>query len=269
VTALKEVISPEINSKLGVAIPTINSAAYIDLILGYYAAVGLPVTVFVDRKTTDRTLSICKSLAKHVAEIMNPTWRVEYALPDISQRLGTPWILRLDDDELPSLQMLKFVAQVIRENSADVVGFPRYQCDVSRTGDMFFHRLHDPFNIHRQWRLYRPDRIRYVSDLHTPGFVWGDGVVSIAAPANAAMIHLDWAVHSFAERAKKLERYDADTPGMGSKFRHYYLADERLDYRAGFAPLAAPEFADVGHQLAARFPKATISPEAVSRTTSI
>lgn len=89
---MEKVISFEINSKLGVAIPTINSAAYIDIILGYYAAIGLPVTVFVDRKTTDHTLSICKSLAKHVVDIVNPTWRVEYALPDISQHLGTPWI---------------------------------------------------------------------------------------------------------------------------------------------------------------------------------
>jgi hypothetical protein len=264
---LEKVISSEINSKLGVAIPTINSAAYIDIILGYYAAISLPVTVFVDRKTTDHTLSICKSLAKHVVDIVKPTWRVEYALPDISQHLGTPWILRLDDDELPSLHVLEFVAQVIRENTADVVGFPRYQCSVSRAGNMLFHRLHDPFNEHRQWRLYRPDRMKYVSNIHTPGLVWDENAVNVAAPAKAAMIHLDWTVHSFAERAKKLERYDADTPGMGSKYRHYYLADERPDYHAGFAPLDVPEFADIGYQLAARFPEAAISSEAIAADT--
>jgi hypothetical protein len=261
---LEKVNSSEINSRLGVAIPTINSAAYIDIILGYYAAIDLPATVFVDRTTTDHTLSICKSLAKHVIDIVNPTWRIEYAIPNISQHLGTPWVLRLDDDELPSLPMLEFVAQVIRENTADVVGFPRYQCGVNRSGVMLFHRMQDPFNDHRQWRLFRPHRVKYTSEIHTPGFFRDGDVVSIAAPADAAMIHLDWVVYPFAYRAKKVERYDAEAPGMGSILRHHFLADEQPDFSAGFAPLELPGFADIGYQLAARFPETAVSPEAVA-----
>jgi len=43
------------NGIIKIIIPTINSAHYIDLILSYYRQIDIPVTVFVDSKTTDET----------------------------------------------------------------------------------------------------------------------------------------------------------------------------------------------------------------------
>src|SRR5664279_598339 len=41
-----------------IIMPTINSARYIDIILSYYRDMNIPVTVFVDSKTTDETAAI-------------------------------------------------------------------------------------------------------------------------------------------------------------------------------------------------------------------
>ena len=39
--------------KLQVVVPTIDSAAYIDIVLSYYRSIGIPVKVIVDAKTRD------------------------------------------------------------------------------------------------------------------------------------------------------------------------------------------------------------------------
>ena len=75
----------------------------------------------------------------------------------------------MDDEELPSLSMLQFIASVIKDDEINVCGFPRLQCVTSLSGSLLATTHHSPED-HRQWRLYRPLKAKYIEAGHTPGF---------------------------------------------------------------------------------------------------
>jgi hypothetical protein len=234
-----------------IIIPTLNSANYIALVLSYYREIGMPVTVFVDSKTSDNTALIAACHAHEVVPFVNPATRVGEMIEGISRHCGTRWVLRMDDDELPSIRMLEFVRYVISQDECKVVGFDRYQTVFNSNGDPFCSIKHDPIT-HRQWRLYQPDEVTFHGRGHTPGFDFTEAQ-RLVAPSTAFMIHLDWVVHSREERLKKLARYDAHTAGHGMPFRNYYLADESPDFHTDLQTLPGPEFRRVGKHMVDRF----------------
>lgn len=61
-------------------------------------------------------------------------------------------------------------------------------------------------DMDRQWRLFRPDRVRLRDDVHTPGF---DSTARTRAPADAFILHFDWILRSPARRREKAARYEA------------------------------------------------------------
>lgn len=233
---------------LTVIVPTINSARYIDIILDYYRdELDIPVTLFIDSKTVDETPQLAAERAANVIPIQNRATRVGEIIEAMSMACTTPWILRIDDDELPSRAMIEFVARAIRSDHADVYGFSRNQCLVSPGCGL----LHDPKSTHIQWRLYRKDRMKYISAGHTPGFQM-HGLRTLEAPTDARMIHLDWALHSYDERRNKIARYDSHTANHGSIWRHYYLYEDYPDTR--FQALHVPEFDETCRRISQRFP---------------
>lgn len=241
------------NDDLTIAIPTINSERYLDIILGFYQDHGFPVTVFVHDRSEDNTLAVAQCSTATVVPISNPLHFVaEGLIEQMSEHCRTKWMLRIDDDELPTLAMMEFVQKAISDESVVAYGFARHQCAVSRSG-----RLLDCSEVspeeHRQWRLYQPARMTYVHGLHTPGFVLDGSQKSGRAPAAARMIHLDWAVHTYDERRRKMERYDAHTPNAGTRWRSYYLYEEQASYGESFAELRSPEFNKACAEISRRF----------------
>ena len=108
---------------------------------------------------------------------------------------------------------------------------------------------------HRQWRLYQPARVEFTRGLHTPGIVWDEQAQAVTAPLEASLIHLDWAVHSYDDRRRKMERYDAHTANAGTKWRSYYLYEEEPFVPATFSELAWPEFRQTAFGISQRFPE--------------
>jgi glycosyltransferase involved in cell wall biosynthesis len=247
----------EVIPELTVAIPTINSIRYLDIILKFYRDRGIPAVVFVDDRSSHATFETARRWGSEAVWIRNGgTFIAEGMVEGLSRHCRTKWVLRIDDDELPTRAMMSFVRDVIADGGNAVWGFPRHQCAVSQSG-----RLLVAPNIsslgHRQWRLYQPDRVKFISGLHTPGFQWHDE--SGEAPVQAALIHLDWAVHTYDERRDKVERYDAHTPNQGTRWRSFYLYEEQPGGSA-FNELGLPEFHEIGLQIAARFPKLCLEP---------
>ena len=255
--------SPE--SDLSIVVPTINSSGYIDLVLAFYRRHHIPVTVLVDDRSTDETFAIARRLVPGTRLIRNPGNVVEDLLPRIAEAFDTKWILRLDDDELPTLAMMQFVREAIRHGETALYGFPRHQCAISTSG-VLLHATR-PFPIlHWQWRLFQPARVTFQNSLHTSGLNL-DGMQK-PAPETAGMIHLDWAFHSYAERRRKVEFYDEHTPGGGTQWRAFYLYEEAVAPEQNFAELPLPEFAQVSAEAVQRFPDLCVGLEALAAKAS-
>jgi len=240
---------------LTIVIATVNSARYIDIILRYYRVNGIAVTLFVDDRSVDDSFAKARDLLSDAISTSNLGGCIaEGLLEEMSRACRTKWLLRIDDDELPSLAMMAFVQDAVRSDSPDVYAFPREQCAVSRKGALLRDDEVSPLD-HRQWRLYQPARIAYTRGLHTPGIVWDEHARAVTAPLEASLIHLDWAVHSYEERRRKMERYDAHTANAGTKWRSYYLYEEGPFSPAAFSELPWPEFRQASLEISQRFPE--------------
>lgn len=231
----------ELGNELTIVIPTINSARYLDIILSFYRDHGFVVTVFVDSRTADDTVALAKRFTETVV-ISTPAAFAEELIRPMSYLCKTPWILRLDDDELPTLAMMEFVRQCVQRADSPVHGFQRHQCAVSRDGRLLSHAEVSPYN-HRQWRLFQPDQVKFAPELHTPGFEW-EGMGGDGGPPEISMIHLDWALHTYEERRRKVDRYEAfNAEGRGAPQSYaYYLYEDQSWPNDRFRELAFPEF---------------------------
>lgn len=243
----------ENRTKLKIIVPTWNSARYIDIILSYYRDNAIDVVVYVDTKSTDGTRGIAQEFFE-VADMANESHVIETVIDVISRDADAEWILRIDDDELPTLAMMTFVMSAVTAEDADevdVFAFPRHQCLVSKDGQLFAHAGHSATADHLQWRLYRPDRVRYAPNLHTPGFSF-ERSRSRIAPDDACMVHLDWVVHDYGERKAKLARYANILPDRSARDLPYYLFEDAPLKSDDLVALDFPEFAEVARRLSAR-----------------
>lgn len=240
----------EISNDLTIVVLTINSEQSIDIILEFYREHGISITLFVDDRSVDRTFVTAKRFPINVVSISNPgTFVAEGLIEEMSRACRTKWMLRIDDDELPTLAMMEFVRETVQSQEVDACGFLRQQCAVSRSGKLLRDPDCSPFD-HRQWRLYQPAKVGFVGGVHTPGIAWDKGMT---APAEASLIHLDWALHTYEERRQKVERYDAHTPNAGTKWRSFYLYEEEPSARRRFAELPSPEFDETCRKISKRF----------------
>ena len=146
----------------------------------------------------------------------------------------------------------------------NVCGFPRLQCVTSLSGSLLATTHHSPED-HRQWRLYRPLKAKYIEAGHTPGFEvpqYG----SLRAPGPASIIYLDWCLHSYTSRLSKIERYDAHTPNHGFLFRSYYLYEEDQAQTAGhLKAICRSEFYEIAKRISERFPGNCIVEKIISK----
>lgn len=244
----------EPGGNLSIVVPTLNSESYIDIILQYYSDHGIDIQVFVDDKSTDSTAAVVDRMG-FPTHTFGGVRVIEEAIQLIAARAGTEWVLRIDDDELPSLAMIERV-RMLTANTADgpdVYNFARWQCAVNARGELIRNHAHSPL-YHQQWRLFRAAKVRYTSDIHTPGIIPGDAPLAVHNPVACAMIHLDWAVHSRDSRVEKIARYDAVKEGAGSSSRNYYLIEDDPIAQLYFEPFPAPEFAATARRIRDRFP---------------
>ena len=157
----------------------------------------------------------------------------------------------MDDDEVPTPAMMTLLKDLIpRLDPHHLVGFRRFQCTV-RNGRFAASQKHS-LEEHRQWRLFQPTLASFTERGHTPGFETPEQF-RVPAPDEASMIHFDWVVHSLEERQRKILRYDAHTPGHGSDWRAYYLADTLESFEADLVDLPVPELKNLASRLQDRF----------------
>lgn len=191
-------------------VPTVDSEPWIRSVVDTYNGIGIRPVYAVDSRTRDRTREILAATRQDWIEVSAAAPRVEALLPGILSRVSTPWVLRLDDDELPTPDLLRFCDAAVERSDSAVWGFPRLCLRWNPGRPALDYSTFLAVGIHadmdRQWRLFRPDRVRLRDILHSPGF---DDATRAPAPAGALILHYDWVLRTEARRQEKIAGYEA------------------------------------------------------------
>ena len=201
------------DSRITVVVPTVNSASWLGCLIDHYDELGIPVMFAVDARTSDGTREVITNKGGNFVDVFGEHPRVESLMYDIVAKVKSPWILRLDDDEVPSPALLRFVEKAIDGSTEFTWGFPRVSLryDKGRRELQYsqFLAVGPIGGADRQWRLFSRDGVTLIDCLHTPGFVPNSKRL---APADAMLFHFDWVLRSLGERIKKVRSYEAQDP---------------------------------------------------------
>jgi glycosyltransferase involved in cell wall biosynthesis len=197
-----------------IIIPTRNSSKWLKIIIDHYKSIGLSPLFIADVRSIDNTLQI---LAQEGAEYVTFEPKKEFAEDGMiefgSRAAGTEWVLRLDDDEFPSLALLNWVKNVAVFDKRNCWGIPRR--DVGFVDGAFkysrwptrirFDGLHNPLV-----RMHRVNNVEYIHKVHTSGFKEDETIGY--APNECFFIHVNNVLRSFDERLAKVRQYAALDP---------------------------------------------------------
>ena len=163
----------------------------------------------VDRRTSDGTRHLIRKYGFPFIEVEGDEPRVEALLPSIAAQVAAPWILRLDDDELPTQSLLDFAAAASAGGSEAAYTFNCASLRCNPVTGRLERSYFFAFERDRHLRLYKPKSVTYQSELHTPGLIPS---VEKQAPPDAYLLHFDWVLRSKQAREVKFKRYEKQSP---------------------------------------------------------
>lgn len=240
-----------------IVIVTKNSAAWIGLLLKAYRSLGIEPLVLLDGYSTDNTEREIKRRRIRYQKVYPEFPRVEAIIKEIPKHSQATWVLRLDDDEFPSQGLVQWLNRSLASASAPVLGVPRRWLRLEATGRCEYsnHQILRWLEqrMDTQWRLFRPDQVDYVTEIHSAGFLTPH---SELLPDSAYLVHFDWILRSWEQRAAKLENYESQKPGAGSNFRDLYLWETSDIAAHAFMPMETDEFDRLARRLHRRAPLA-------------
>jgi Glycosyl transferase family 2 len=216
--------SQTFGDQVELVIPTVNSERWLSSFLEFYKANRIRVVYAVDRRTSDGTRDLITKHGFPCIEVEAAEPRVEALLPAIAAQIAAPWILRLDDDELPTPNLLEFAANVAASDSIAAYSFPRanYRCNPAsgRLERSYFFAFGPDAQLFRACRLYKPKSVAHHGELHTPGFF--PSIEKFAAP-DIYILHFDWVLRSHEARQRKFESYERQSPAVARRCKHQSL----------------------------------------------
>jgi hypothetical protein len=205
--------------KLSLCIATKNSAEYIEKLLRIGSSFADEVVVAVDASSNDLTQRICHENADRVFSVESPGY-VERILPWLNEQCRGDWILRLDDDELPSVGLIEILPSLMNDHEMThyylrrrtIVGDERAQWIAQR-----------PWWPDWKLRLFRniPSIVRIPGRLHTGYEVKGASRYLY----RGSIYHYDFVYHDERHRKEKVRQYQIISPEKSGS-HHYSLPDE-------------------------------------------
>jgi hypothetical protein len=232
---------------------TKNSARWFGVILDAYEKAGALPFVMLDDSSDDGTEELLRRRNIEYVRERAEFPRVEALIKRICDHVDSKWIVRLDDDELPSRGFREWMANRAGHLSCKVVGFQRRTIRVAADGTCEYSR--HPLIVSRlgvldaQWRMFRPGEVQYRSDIHTPGFYVPRE--SPIAPHKAYIAHFSWLVRTLGERRRQIDDYDRQTSNAGSFFRDIKVWEDADAAAHQFRPMETDEFDMIAARLAA------------------
>lgn len=216
--------SETFGDQVELVIPTVNSERWLGCFLEFYKANRIRGVYAVDRRTSDGTRGLITKYGFPFIEVEAAEPRIEALLPSIAAQIAAPWILRLDDDELPTPNLLEFAANVAASDSIAAHSFPRanYRCNPAsgRLERSYFFAFGPDAQLFRACRLYKPKSVTYYDELHTSGFF--PLIEKFAAP-DIYILHFDWVLRSRQARQAKFESYERQSAVVARKCKHHCL----------------------------------------------
>jgi len=210
-----------------VIVPVCDADQWIDEICQGYDELGIKPLYIVDARSSDRSLEIIKSRTNRVFTHSGKDPCVESLLYDIYEKLKSLWILRLDDDELPSRNLLAWIKTNLPSIATPSVALPRLWVKRLKNGSICTtdcEKIFGDWGYDHQIRLFQPSSVEPIQSIHTPGF---KSNFYKAPKSNASIYHFDWIVRSYEERKEKLNRYENIQNGAGDKHSFYYLIEDQ------------------------------------------
>lgn len=195
--------APKSKKTLSTCIMTMNAADRIRPLLEYVRPFTDELVVGVDGKTSDHTFELCQDLADELFIIENDALTCNAGMEALVSRCHGDWILRLDDDEFPEPELMRFKAGIL-----DTDKFTHYKLP----------RLHlssvDPLCWINDGYLYPDFQMRLFQNkpelLKFPGAVGHLGI-ECAGPKGRLhtirLIHLNMAINPRYKREEKLRKY--------------------------------------------------------------
>jgi hypothetical protein len=212
-----------------VVIATRNSAPWVLHFLAAYRDLGVEPLYIVDTRSDDATPALLRAAGANVV-LFTPdrdsleAGMIQYA----SEHVAEDWILRIDDDEFPTAELLRWSRQTGCKSAVHSWALSRRE--LIRDGDgiaysrlwSHYHTPARPDFLNAQVRLYRHRDVAYIEEIHTPGFI----AASVDfAPQQAYFVHFDVLLRSLEARIEKLRRYERSWPGSSWKFGTHYLPE--------------------------------------------
>jgi hypothetical protein len=228
-----------------IVIPTRDSAVWIGTFAAAYRKANIEPLYLCDTRSSDGTISILKSINADIVLVEPAFDRVECMLSTTKKCVQADWVIRFDDDEMPSTSLIKWLDASLPILTKPTIAFSRRdaffvrgQLSYSRLEDYFFYPQ-DPSYLGPQWRGFRPQEVEFHDQLHSPGFSASNAVF---APPGAFFTHFDWILRSFWQRVKKIERYEAQSLGGGWGLARFYLPELHTEHDLRWTPFEDDEF---------------------------
>jgi hypothetical protein len=233
---------------------TRDSAPWIVPLLSLYRDAGLEPKVILDDRSTDGTGD---ALARAGFAYRTATSTADRAEPMVAEMLRdhpAGWLLRMDDDEVPSRAMLDWLRGPPPADHR-VTGFARRFYRRDAAGALHRGRWTPLRPLHRgtrhdwQYRLFRAERVTFTGAIHTPGFVVPEDRVQ--APPNAFIAHFVWLLRTIGQRRAKIASYNRQQPSMGDFFRDMYVPEDAAPRHLAYWPCRTTEFNAIAAVMAA------------------
>lgn len=212
-----------------VVIPTRDSAAWIGALIDHYQARDITPTLLLDSRTRDETRAIGERAGARIVDVHRFTY-TEAIVRITRDCVTTPWAFFVHDDEVPSDRLLKRLRAPPPPDEVQSVAIPRRWAWYEPGKPLMYGRSQfwaDRSGLHgtdHHWRLFRPDRVSYVSAMHSEGFLidrWS------RVPLDAYIVHFEWVLRTLQQRIAKLRRYDEHRYGYGHFFQNMYLPESQ------------------------------------------
>jgi hypothetical protein len=213
-----------------ILIPVFDELEALEFSVFYFNKIGIEPLYALDSKRRRRKSEVEKIVGRPVPVFENDKGQImETGMASLVALSPTDWILRVDCDEVPSLDALAYCREFLASARNRVIGFDRPQLLYSENHLL---AVSTPAYVAEiastQWRFFNRRYVKFLPEIHTSG-IEVPHRKAVLAPQSAKLFHLEWLFTSEEQRRKKSANYDLLL--QASRMRQWQLIDpEKLDY---------------------------------------